>query len=65
MLAKFGKRSPDEIAGAVQDFALGRLGISEINSLRNLMPQPEEIEAIKTAQVCISQIPVEFTYVNK
>jgi len=74
MLAKFGKRSPEDIAKAVRipplhsisqkeieltrncpfaqiaEFQVGALGVSEINSLRNLMPQKEEVIAI---QACV------------
>lgn len=51
MLAKFGKRSPDDMAAAVQDMQLTAIGTSEINTLKNLLPQPEEIEAVRNAGV--------------
>ena len=63
MLAKFGKRSVEDIAAAIQALNLSALGISEVNSIRNLLPTPEESESI-AAYVASGQTHTSFISIS-
>ena len=46
MLSKFGKKTPDDIAKAIMDMNTQAMGASQVSSIMNLMPQPEEIDSL-------------------
>ena len=46
MLAKFGKRSADDIAQAIKSLNTQAMGLSQVSSILNLLPLPEEIDSL-------------------